>query len=153
MTRPWWETWPRGLWTELDRRAALKAGWKPPASEDRARIIEEQEMRAREMVRAPPELTFPAVAPPERQEAERRRRRVDRLLAKHGIGGPLPAVEAAMSAADEARAARVDRILRRLGIPVRSKPATCKPADDAELERQVNPGRVKRDLGGVLRVR
>ena len=58
-----------------------------------------------------------------------------------------------MSAADEARAARVDRILRRLGIPVRSKPVTRKPADDAELERQVSPGRVRRDLGGVLRVR
>ena len=59
-----------------------------------------------------------------------------------------------MSAADEARAARVDRILRRLGIPVRSKPVTREPADDAdELERQVSPGKVRRGLGGVLRVR
>ena len=56
---------------------------------------------------------------------------------------------------DEARARRVDAILRKLGIsvPVRSKPVARRHADDAELERQINPGRVKRDLGGVLRVR
>ena len=83
------ETWPREYWTELDRRAALESGWRPPASEDHARIFEEQEARARAMVTPPSPLNFPAVVPPERQEAEARRRRVHRLLAKHGIGGPL----------------------------------------------------------------
>lgn len=60
-----------------------------------------------------------------------------------------------MSAADEARARRVDAILRRLRttVPVRSRPVARRHVDDAEFERQVNPGRVKRDLGGVLRVR
>ena len=76
-------------WEHAYRLGGLDmAGTPPPGA--RIPAMEEQEMRAREMVTAPPELTFPAVAPPERQEAERRRRRVDRLLAKHGIGGPLP---------------------------------------------------------------
>lgn len=81
MTRPWWETWPREYWTELDSKAALKPGWRPPASEDRARIIEQQEMRART---PPPELTFPAIVPSERKQAQARRRRVDKIL--KGIG-------------------------------------------------------------------
>ena len=80
MTRPRWETWRREYWTELDRRAALKAGWRPPASEDRASILEEQEMRAREMVTPPPELTVPAIVPSARKEAQARRRRVDKIL-------------------------------------------------------------------------
>ena len=85
MTRPWWQTWPREYWTELDRRAALKAGWRPPASEDRARIIEEQEARARAMVTPPSPLNFPAITPPERQEAQARRRRVDKVLKDIGV--------------------------------------------------------------------
>ena len=75
-------------WEHAYRLGGPDMARTPPAG---ARIpaMEAQEQRVRALVDRPSPLNFPAINP-ERQEAERRRRRVDRLLAKYGVGGPLP---------------------------------------------------------------
>jgi hypothetical protein len=83
---PWWKTYPREYWTEAERVAAIKDGWRPPGAE-RQSVLEEQRMRVNQHLPwAPPLFTGAGMESAERYEERQRRRRVDALLKKHDIG-------------------------------------------------------------------
>ena len=86
---PWWVTYPRRYWTEAERVAAIKDGWRPPAAERRQSVLEEQRVRINQQLpQAPPLFTGPMEST-EDYERRQRQQRVARLLAKHGMGERL----------------------------------------------------------------
>lgn len=78
---------PQEVLAAAERAAAIKAGWNPSAAETRQNVLEEQRIRvSKHLPAAAPLFTGPGPERPERYKERQRRRRVDAILRKHGIG-------------------------------------------------------------------